>query len=279
MLSSFDKYWPRLKEYEGTTLDLDPHDSGNWTGGKVGSGQLVGTKYGIDAASHNEQLAKQGIRLADLTEAQAKQIYLDDYAQSVRFNDLPAGVDTVVIDPAINNGVWRASGWLQSAVGTPVDHSIGPKTIAAVRLSPGGAVPIIQTVSHARLSYDQGLGALWGRYGKGWGARIAAVEAFSVSLALAAVPGASPATVQADLTKHAETAAKDAKSAQSSATGVGTTGTVASGGANQGGLDKWAVIMLVAITLLGLGYFLYQRYIHRLRATAYAAEAKKVTTL
>ncbi len=33
-------------------LSLDPKDPGNWTGGKVGLGKLLGTKYGIAAASH-----------------------------------------------------------------------------------------------------------------------------------------------------------------------------------------------------------------------------------
>ena len=30
-------------------LSLDPNDRGNWTGGKKGSGELRGTKYGIAA--------------------------------------------------------------------------------------------------------------------------------------------------------------------------------------------------------------------------------------
>ena len=42
---------PFTLHHEGG-LSLDRRDTGNWTGGKVGLGRLVGTKYGIAASAH-----------------------------------------------------------------------------------------------------------------------------------------------------------------------------------------------------------------------------------
>ena len=44
--------WLAFLGPEEGTLSLDPTDTGNWTGGAVGRGTLVGTKYGISAASY-----------------------------------------------------------------------------------------------------------------------------------------------------------------------------------------------------------------------------------
>jgi lysozyme family protein len=48
-MSHFDKAMLPLIEHEGG-FQNDPDDSGNWTGGKVGVGELKGTKWGICAA-------------------------------------------------------------------------------------------------------------------------------------------------------------------------------------------------------------------------------------
>ena len=43
---TFDEAFDRLISHEGGYSE-DPRDSGNWTGGAQGVGQLKGTKFGI----------------------------------------------------------------------------------------------------------------------------------------------------------------------------------------------------------------------------------------
>ena len=51
----------------------NPNDSGNWTGGKVGEGELKGTKYGISASEF------PALDIVNLTEAEAQAIYKSKY--------------------------------------------------------------------------------------------------------------------------------------------------------------------------------------------------------
>ena len=95
-------------------------DSGNWTGGKVGAGQLVGTNFGIAAASH------PNVDIRALTWPQAKAIYHDEYWAPIHGDTLPIGVDACVLDDAINAGVFAAIKRLQEAVGVMADGNFGP---------------------------------------------------------------------------------------------------------------------------------------------------------
>ena len=44
----FDKVFNRVIGHEGGFQNMH-HDRGNWTGGKVGEGELKGTKFGLSA--------------------------------------------------------------------------------------------------------------------------------------------------------------------------------------------------------------------------------------
>ncbi|WP_236513543.1 glycosyl hydrolase 108 family protein, partial [Escherichia coli] len=48
---NFDQAFKVTIGHEGS-FTLNKNDAGNWTGGKVGVGQLKGTKYGIAANSY-----------------------------------------------------------------------------------------------------------------------------------------------------------------------------------------------------------------------------------
>lgn len=72
-------------------------DSGNWTGGKVGLGELKGTNYGISAASWPH------LDIVNLTESQAKGIYKDDYWRFDGIKD--QAVADKLFDLAVNMGL------------------------------------------------------------------------------------------------------------------------------------------------------------------------------
>lgn len=175
MQSSFDRFFPILLDHEGRTLDTDRRDPGNWTGGVVGVGQLIGTKYGIDAASHWRE-----VDIPTLTEKQAEAIYRRAYAAPIRFDDLLRGVDVTVFDSAVNSGVWRAAKWLQQAVGAEPDGYIGPKTLTAMQAH--GAAATINAVCDTRLAFLKGL-AIWPVYGAGWTTRMKDLRAYALALA------------------------------------------------------------------------------------------------
>ncbi len=112
--------------HEGGALDLTASDRGNWTGGKVGSGSLRGSRFGISAAAYPD------LDIAGLTLADAETIYRRDYWTAIRGDGLPAPLAVMVFDSAVNNGVEAAATLLQASVGAVEDGVIGPATLAAV---------------------------------------------------------------------------------------------------------------------------------------------------
>lgn len=149
----------------------DPADAGSWTGGAVGAGELRGTKYGISAA------AFPALDIAHLTLADAQTIYRRDYWERVRGDDLPDALALTLFDSAVNQGVFRASTILQSAVGVTQDGDIGPETLAAV-----ARADVLDTLAQVtwlrQCSYYSD--AAWKLYGHGWSKRLATVTVLSL---------------------------------------------------------------------------------------------------
>ncbi|QIJ44244.1 hypothetical protein G7039_29170 (plasmid) [Rhizobium leguminosarum] len=93
-----------------------------------------GAMYGIiqreyDAHRVRKDRAQQTVR--NITEDEVAEIYRRQYADKVRYDDLPAGVDFATLDGAINSGVSRGSKWLQGALGIAADGVVGSHTVAA----------------------------------------------------------------------------------------------------------------------------------------------------
>ena len=158
---------PLTLHHEGG-LSLDRRDPGNWTGGKVGLGRLLGTKYGIAASSH-PMLDIRALTLDD-----AAEIYWREYVLRPGFADLPLPLLLVVFDGGVNCGPGRARSWLKA---TPASASVMAR---------------IKAISAANLAYHRRL-KTWSIYGKGWAARIADCQKQALLLA-AAAPTALPAS-------------------------------------------------------------------------------------
>ena len=158
MRSSFDQAFEFVVGHEGG-YTADRRDRGNWTSGKIGVGQLKGTKFGVSAMSYPD------LDIKNLTVEDAKAIYLKDYWEKVRSDDLPVGVDYLVFDIAVNHGVRDAIQWLQLAAGTNPDGVFGPQTLAAVqRRDP---LRLIEEIGVTR-QMDYIALKSWPTYGKGW---------------------------------------------------------------------------------------------------------------
>jgi len=113
---------------------------------------------------------KQDLR--NITDADLKAIYRKGYWDKVRGDDLPAGVDMVVFDIAVNSGPRRAAEWLQEAVGATVDGIIGDQTVVLTQRA--DAASVIDALDKRRDRFYRSL-STWTTFGKGWTSRRLAV--------------------------------------------------------------------------------------------------------
>ena len=120
------------------------------------------TKYGISKRAY------PAVDIAAMTEDGARAIYKKDYWAACRCDSLPAPLDQLVFDAAVNQGVGAAVKMLQAAVGVRADGQIGPVTLAAARQADVEAPARFMTLRAMRYADTPG----WARYGAGWMKRL-----------------------------------------------------------------------------------------------------------
>ena len=158
-----------LKSEAGFTTD--ERDDGN----KLPDGRAGSTNLGVTQKNW-EAFVGHPVSWADmkaLTPEKVKPFYKRKYWDLVRGDDLPAGLDYLVFDFAVNAGPGTAIKTIQQAVGVAQDGALGPITLASIR-----AIPIKQLIerfSDAKETYYKGL-KKFPIYGKGWLNRVAQVE-------------------------------------------------------------------------------------------------------
>lgn len=111
-------------------------------------------------------------------------LYKAKYWDTVRGDDLPAGVDYVIFDCAINSGPKRAACLAQRVASVTQDGSIGPKTIAAIEAycDKHGVEAFIAAYTEAREAFLRSL-PTFDTFGKGWTRRVDEVEKYASILA------------------------------------------------------------------------------------------------
>lgn len=173
--ANFPASLKRVLVHEGGKVD-DPRDPGGRT--NQGVTQRVYDMF--------RQAKKQASRdVFDMTSVERDAIYKQRYWDAVKGDDLPSGVDYVVFDGAVNSGPGQSVKWLQRALGAyytgKVDGFMGQSTIAAVKEHPNPDA-LITAIVGRRLAFLKAL-RTWGTYGKGWGRRVADVEAIGQAMA------------------------------------------------------------------------------------------------
>ena len=222
-------------------LSMLRSDPGNWTGGKVGVGELRGTNLGI--ASH----AHPNVDIKNLTKAQAREIYRRQYWDKVKGDDLPVGIDLVTMDPAVNSGVRRGAQWLQRAVGVAADGKVGPVTINAALAS--DHVAVIVKACAIRMGFLRGL-STFTTFGRGWSRRVASVEAVGVRMVAEAKAAPARPVLLEQKAKAEQAAARET-------TAAGTVGAGGAGTTTLADLPTWGLIgvgvavAVVVIMLIG----------------------------
>lgn len=149
---------------------VNSKDPGNWTGGKVGVGILIGTIWGMSAPNLSSQF---GIA----TPAQARLVTIEQvtpfakakYWDAYQCDDMPQIVADEVLDIAYNGG--HAADWLQEAVHATVNGKVDSTTL--VLLECANPYAVIAHLDGRRLQYWRSLKS-WPTFGGGWVDRVAA---------------------------------------------------------------------------------------------------------
>lgn len=115
-------------------LTKDPDDRGNWTGGKVGAGELKGTKCGISAATYPQ------LDIERLTKAEISAIYYVDFWLALKCDlIMDAAVAFEIFDTGVNCGIGtavliaqRSLAFLGTIKPDEVDGRFGAQTLAGI---------------------------------------------------------------------------------------------------------------------------------------------------
>ena len=229
---------------------------GGWSDHKADPGGK--TMYGVTEAVYHAWLKGRGLALKpvrNISKSEALLIYREQYwnPTAVKYNLFP-GVDLAVYDAGVNSGVSRGIKWLKASTGGN-DHS-----------------ETVKKICRARLSFMQSLN-IWATFGKGWGRRVADIEAKGVSMALSAM-GLTEAAVKTKAGAESAVAKKQASTAAKTATGTAST-SVATGGAPvvepTAVTDTTTLWVLGAVCVAGIIITLY--LIAKNRAATARAEA------
>lgn len=155
---------PPLLKHEGGLVQ-HPQDPGGRTCKGV-------TQRTYDGWRTRKGLPKRDVALIE--DAEVSAIYREGYWLAADCDKLPAGVDYVTFDSAVNQGVGRAVRLLQEAAGVVADGQIGPKTLAAVRAADPRA--LVQRIAALREEHYRSL-KTFPTFGKGWLRRLNEVTA------------------------------------------------------------------------------------------------------
>jgi len=159
MKENFEKSFALVLQHEGGYVHhaLDPGGRTN-----LGVTQRVWEQYvghPVDEAT-----------MRSLTKEMVSPLYRKEYWSVCHCDDLPAGVDYLAFDFAVNAGSFRCVKTIQRALNITADGVIGPITIKAIQ--DANAEDFIGKFSTAKESFYRSL-TTFRTFGKGWLNRVA----------------------------------------------------------------------------------------------------------
>ncbi|TPN79954.1 glycoside hydrolase family 108 protein [Mesorhizobium sp. B1-1-2] len=152
------------------------------------------TQRVYDAYREGSGLPKRSVK--NITDQAVEDIYDRQYWDAVKGDLLPAGVDYVVFDGAVNSGPRRSIMWLQQALRPiytgPIDGDLGVGTLAALKAVNNNDA-LIDRICDTRLNFLKHL-STWRTFGKGWASRVKDVRAIGQAWATGQTPIAASFT-------------------------------------------------------------------------------------
>jgi lysozyme family protein len=134
------------QDIEGTKLDLNPNDPGNYTP----DGRLLGSQCGISAKEFPDA------PFGHITPSYAARLAKAKYWDAHGLDNFPPAISILLADSYYNGG--EPIQWLQRAVGTPVDGRWGPNSQSALRVAwAQGPLPVLVVYTSCRIKYLAGL--------------------------------------------------------------------------------------------------------------------------
>ena len=130
MEACFESCLAFTRAEEGGYVD-DARDSGNWSGGQVGQGRLIGSNMGVGAptlvAWMGPQVYVTAEQMRDLQPATYSAIATARYWQPTGSGNVPAGFDLMLFDFGWNRGVSTSLDLLAKCLAL-ADYQTGPMT-------------------------------------------------------------------------------------------------------------------------------------------------------
>lgn len=171
--SNFQACLDIILQSEGSAFVDDPQDPGG------------ATRYGVTLNTLTGWLGRQAT-IADveaLTPAAVAPIYSGDYWSPAHCPDCPVGVDLMIFDCSVNQGVGRSIRTLQQALAVTPDGLFGPATAAA--LSTCNWAQTIDRIAATRAAFYRSL-PTFPRFGTGWLARVVRTQGLAQQMAVVA---------------------------------------------------------------------------------------------
>lgn len=244
-------------------------DEGGYTNDPVDPGGA--TNWGItiiDARKYWKHDASP-LDVRNMPKSVASDIYRKHYANPMRYDDLPAGVDYGVLDAAINSGVGRAPKWLSSALGVPA-KPIG-ELVAQANAAPD-KVALIKKQWAVRVGFLRSLSTFW-RFGKGWMRRCTQGEAASVKMWLTIGVGLPATETKKRLDEESKKASTASKKAGTGAATTGSSAPIAAPALDWAHMSTGSRVLVCVLAAVVLGAFIgfiHYTIVHNRRADAYA---------
>lgn len=228
------------------------------------------TKYGITCYDLAES---RGVKMTNMdawaplvkamTLAEAEVIYATKYARGCYFPALRSGPDCAVLDYGINSGVARPIRVARTLLNfTDTSDAKLVDAINAAHAADGKW--FVDALCQERLHFMHQIrsGTAWAEFGKGWGTRVADVNAYSDNLASGAP---LPAPPDAPTTSHPKVIHGDPNATTTTITKTVAGGTAAGTAAAAAGPPHWLVPVAVgSVILLGVGFAFYETRKHAL---------------
>lgn len=159
----------RVLKSEGGYVD-HPNDPGGPTN--------FGITLAVYRANGHPDATAADVKAMEL--AEAKRIYRAKYAAPVHFDEHAYGVDYALLDYAVHSGPGRANKVLRRCCGLADNAPWSQAFEAAARRNPE---KLTRAINAERIAFLQTL-STWGTFGKGWTARMNAVNAAAVQMAI-----------------------------------------------------------------------------------------------
>lgn len=145
------------------------------------------TLAGVKQATYNAYRRRKGLPLRPVTQStsvERVEIYRAEFWTPVRGDAMPAPIDLLIFDMAVNSGPERAIKTLQSALGVTADGVFGNQTLRALHedVAAGQVGALVRQILATREDFYRGLAAKDASqkaFLAGWLNRLDALEALT----------------------------------------------------------------------------------------------------